>query len=159
MQRFVFLASEINIFVPRVCQATSSCAMVLRMFYHGHYRVAIYCTGDLLLDVSGETLGWQISKKSESILGSSDWYLQIQTEILWNSYLKTDSVKFRMMRSLGSTVSVQLVILDFCSQNKSSLDDHGWSLPVPQEPMTSWHFFKVAPIEQLSKPAKKFYAP
>jgi hypothetical protein len=49
MQRFVFLASD---FFPCsatfVCQATSSCAMVLRMFYHGNYRVAIYCTGDLL---------------------------------------------------------------------------------------------------------------
>ena len=42
-------------------------------------------------NVSGETqreflkqlsLPWQISKNSESILGSSDWYLQIQTEIL-----------------------------------------------------------------------------
>ena len=55
--------------------------MVLRMFYHGNL-CCIYCTGDLLLDVSGETLGWQISKNSESILGSSDWYLQIQTEIL-----------------------------------------------------------------------------
>ena len=78
MQRFVFLASEIKFIVPRVCQATSSCAMVLRMFYHGHYRVAIYCTGDLLL----ERLWWDTT----GVLETAEFTLANQQKIWINPW-------------------------------------------------------------------------
>ena len=168
MQRFVFLASD---FFPCsatfVCQATSSCAMVLRMFYHGNYRVAIYCTVDLLpkqlwwdttgvLETAEFTLAnqqkfwinpWQLglvspdSDRNSMKFLSEDGFCEIQDD---------EVSRFHCFSAVGDPRLMQ---------NKSSLDDHGWSLPVPQEPMTSWHFFKIAPIEQLSKPAKKFYAP
>ena len=153
MQRFVLLAS---VFFP--CSATFVCLSghefvchgFKRMFYHGHYRVAIYALEICFWNSSGETHlefernSWVYLGKSAKIL--NPWQLGLVSPDSDRNSMKflsedgfceiQDDEVSRFHWKCGwwsLTTFVRLM------QKKSKTDDHGWSLPVPQEPMTSWH--------------------